>query len=141
MKKRILHIWIVLAVICIASVTIESVRALSLPAENSRLEEVNVEISDCDDCGRGWQENRGCPTGNTFVESNQSQRVGSSRLPRLSSNNGGSSGRDLYLQKTQDKYNLLNFASLLLCYERSRSHSEAESPRLYYVIALRRILC
>ena len=140
MKKRFLHIWIVWAVICIASVAFESVRALTLPAENNR-NEASVEISDCDECGRGWHEDRGCPMGNSFVESSHSQRVGSSRTPRLSTNNGGSSGRDLYLQKTQDKYNLLNFASLLLCYERSRSLSEVVSPRLYYVIALRQILC
>ncbi len=138
MKRRLLYFWIVVAIVCIVSVTNESVRAQGMPIKGAQ-HEVNVEA--CNRCDRGCDETKRHPTGNACIESSQSQRIGSSRNPRLSSNNGGSSGKELYLPKTHDKYNLLNFASLLLCYDSSRSHLEAESPRLYYVIALRRIIC
>lgn len=138
MKKRLLSFWIVLAIVCIVSVTNESVRAQSMLVKDAQ-HEVNVEAYNKRD--RGCNETKQRTAENTFIESNHTQRIVSSRNPRLSSNNGGSSGKEFYLQKSNHKYNLLNIASLLLCYDRSGSHIEAMSPRLYYVIALRRIIC
>ncbi len=138
MKKSLLNFWIVVAIVCIVSVTNESVRAQCVPLQNTQ-REVNVEAYNR--CDRGCNETKRYPAENAFNESNHSQRVGSSRTLRLSSSNGGGSGKELYLHKINYKYNLLNIASLLQGNDGSLSHLEAESPRLYYVIALRRIIC
>ena len=138
MKRSLLHIWIVVTIICAVSVALESVRAQAIPATIPKQGE-NIEAND--KLYGEWSGNKERPIENTVLASNHAQRIGVSRTPRPSSNNGGNSGRNFYLQKANNKYNLLKFAAQLPGHDFSWTHWEAVSPRLYYVIALRRILC
>jgi hypothetical protein len=76
MKKRLLSFWIVLAIVCIVSVTNESVRAQSFLVKDAQ-HEVNVESYNKRDMGCNETKQRAAE--NTFIESNHTNK---SYLPK-----------------------------------------------------------
>ena len=76
-----------------------------------------------------------------LLRSQPQQRVGSSRSSRVMPTHGGKPGRNIGGWNNHHSYNPLNFTHLAQSELTTRSAEGVASPRLYYVIALRRILC
>ena len=70
-----------------------------------------------------------------------SHRVASSRPTRLLPTHGGRPGHHHARWSTNGLFNLYKYQSCLQCYSSVSLHRISSSPRLYYVIALRRLLC
>ena len=90
---------------------------------------------------RYMMQERQMPLAGTVITAKTGQRVGSSRPVRLHSSNGGKSGRSFAHWTDSDSFQLSKFLALLLRRTDCRLRAGAASPRSYYVIALRRILC
>lgn len=80
------------------------------------------------------------PAGAVFSDKT-GERLGSSRLVRLISTNGSKPGRTLGRWTSSNSFHLSNLYALLLRRSEIGLQAWAASPRFYYVIALRRILC
>lgn len=81
------------------------------------------------------------PPAGVVVSAKNSHRIGSSRSIRLMPSHGGKPGRSLGHWASDHSSYLSNLSCLLLHQASFRSQTWAASPRYYYVIALRRILC
>lgn len=77
----------------------------------------------------------------SFLRSMSSPRVGSSRPSRLLPNQGGKPTHHSGRWVNKKWSNFSNGFILLLCKSLNASRTTAASQRLYYVIALRRLLC
>lgn len=137
MKNHLSRFYVIVVVFCSVSVSFEGARAENIPDANHQQGD---NIKTCDGWDRGWMEERQQPIDGSITESSQPSRVGTLRSSRVLPTNGGNTGRNNSLN-SNFQFNLFKFASLLLCYEKSCLRLEVVSPRLYYVIALRRILC
>lgn len=76
-----------------------------------------------------------------FRSAPSSHRVVSNRPTRLLSTHGGKLGKSHCRWAAGDVYKPFKIATLQLCRDLSRRYTVAASPRLLYVIALRRLLC
>lgn len=81
------------------------------------------------------------PPAGVIVSAKNSHRIGSSRSVRLMPSHGGKPGRSLGHCSSGYSSYLSNLSCLLLHKAFSRLQMWAASPRYYYVIALRRLLC
>ena len=79
------------------------------------------------------------PINSIFVQSEPSQRIGSSRPTRILPTHGSKPGR--YIGNVHHSSHHLKYTSLQRSYNGFTLGIVAASPRYYYVIALRRILC
>lgn len=70
-----------------------------------------------------------------------SHRVASSRPTRLLPTHGGRPGQHHGRWSADGLFNLYKYQSCWQCYSFVSLHRISSSPRLYYVIALRRLLC
>lgn len=84
---------------------------------------------------------RQMPLAGAVITAKTGQRVGSSRPVRLHPTNGGKPGRMLGRWTADESYQLSKYFALLLHRMDCGLRIGAASPRYYYVIALRRILC
>lgn len=137
MKRILSHVWFLIALIYVFPVALSSVRAHDVPTNHHRVETIDA----CEGSSQGLMEERQQPLGEAVLRSNLPQRLGMSRPPRVHPSQGGNSARHLSLNLSNYSFNQIKNASLLLCNDLSCLDIEAMSPRLYYVIALRRILC
>ena len=90
---------------------------------------------------KGLVAERQKPIDSPLVKSQNQQHVGSSRPSRIIPTYGGKTGKNLAHWASQHLDNTLNIIYLPLQLTKICSGHGIASPRLYYVIALRRILC
>ena len=81
------------------------------------------------------------PYSSPLMKSQNQHRVGSSRPARVLPTHGGKPSRSSAQCNNHYSYNALNYIHLALSELRTHGAEGVASPRLYYVIALRRILC
>ncbi len=81
------------------------------------------------------------PFGEAFIKSNSPQNINASRPTRLLPTHGGKPGKTFGQGTYCNPSNLLKYFSLCKFIWFCKTYIGAAPPRLYYVIALRRILC
>ncbi|MBR4925487.1 MAG: hypothetical protein IKZ61_07020 [Prevotella sp.] len=81
------------------------------------------------------------PVGSSFCSSLPSHRVASHRTVRLLPSNGGKPSNKSGKWATVSLSKLQNYLPTCICHFLSGARMGFASPRHYYVIALRRILC
>ena len=136
MKRFLLRLWLLALLLCAIPSPVSWAMAQGIPAYGQQREE---RIGQQDDLLRAFAEEPQPPINSLFVQSNPSQRVGSSRPTRILPTHGGKPGRNIGNVHHSSHY--YQHVSLQLCYRNSTPGAVAASPRYYYVIALRRILC
>ena len=133
-----LRIWLVAALLCGFSDSLSWVRAQGNVSHSGEREEC---FQRHDGLVRSLMEERQRPLGEVLLKSNQTQRINSSRPVRLLPTHGGKPGRNFIGCHTNHSFNLSKYALLFLRQSAIRLWAGIASPRFYYVIALRRILC
>ena len=98
-------------------------------------------ISTQDTLLRAFSESRQRLNSLVFQSSQTPQRVGSSRTVRIMPTHGSPPSRGMGRFTENTLSNLLKYACLYLQRSTTTLRSGTASPRFYYVIALRRILC
>lgn len=138
-NRFILRLWLIIAILCALPGTTSGLREHSVVRHIEPTKEKSV----YQNCGLDHHmELQGqLPSAGVVVSAKNSQRIGSSRPVRLMPTNGGKPGRTLGFWASNYSSYLSNLSCLLLHNASSRPQSWAASPRYYYVIALRRILC
>jgi len=138
MKRWLLRIWLVAALLCGFSDSLSWVRAQGSVSHSEGREEC---FQRHDGLVRSLMEERQRPLGEVLLKSNQTQRVNASRPARLLPTHGGKPGRSLFGYHTNHSFNPSKYDLLFLRQKTIRLWAGIVSPRFYYVIALRRILC
>ena len=138
MKRYLLRIGLVVTLLCGLSDSLEWVSNQEGVANKHQQEE---QITQDDGYVKNLIAERQRPFNSTLVKSQNQQRVGSSRPSRIIPTYGGKSGKNLAHWANQQLDNTLNIIYLPLQLTKICSGHGIASPRLYYVIALRRILC
>ena len=138
MKRYLLRIGLVVALLCGLSDSLEWVSNQEGVANKHQQEE---QITQDDGYVKNLIAERQRPFNSTLVKSQNQQRVGSSRPSRIIPTYGGKSGKNLAHWANQQLDNTLNIIYQPLQLIKTCSGHGIASPRLYYVIALRRILC
>ena len=90
---------------------------------------------------RYMMQERQMPLAGIVITAKNGERIGSSRPVRLNPTNGGKPSRTLARWISNKSFHLSNLHALLLRRIDCGRGVSAASPRYYYVIALRRILC
>ena len=137
-KRWLLRIWLVAALFCGFSDSLSWVRAQGSVSHSEGREEC---FQRHDGLVRSLMEERQRPLGEVLLKSNQTQRVNASRPARLLPTHGGKPGRSLFGYHANHSFNPSKYALLYLRQNTIRLWAGIASPRFYYVIALRRILC
>ena len=138
MRRWIVQIWLIAALLCGLSNSPLWVRAQDVVSRDHHQEEC---VQRYDGLTGSLMEERQQPLGESLVKSQQSQRVNSSRPARLLPTHGGKSGRGLGLGIQNNSSNQFKYFHLCRCLDIFKARTGVASPRFYYVIALRRILC
>ena len=138
MKRYLLRIGLVVTLLCGLSDSLEWVSNQEGVTNKHQQEE---QITQDDGYVKNLIAERQRPFNITLVKSQNQQRVGSSRASRIIPTYGGKSGKNLAHWANQQLDNTLNIIYLPLQLIKTCSGLGIASPRLYYVIALRRILC
>ena len=138
MKRYLLRIGLVVALLCGLSDSLEWVSNQEGVTNKHQQEE---QITQDDESFKDLIAERQRPIDSPLVKSQNQQRVGSSRPSRIIPTYGGKTGKNLALWANQHLDNTLNIIHLPLQLTKICSGHGIASPRLYYVIALRRILC
>ena len=138
MKRYLLRIGLVVTLLCGLSDSLEWVSNQDGVAKKHQQEE---QITQDDESFKDLIAERQRSIDNPLVTSQSQQRVGSSRPSRITSTYGGKSGKNLAHWANQQLDNTLNIIYQPLQLIKTCSGHGIASPRLYYVIALRRILC
>ena len=129
---------ILFALVAFCGITSISVDASVLRAGKCQKEECVVQ----DGCKDNLELGRALlPVSSAAISPRNSQRIGGSRPTRLIPTNNGRPNRILGKWMTSHSFNLSNKIHHYLRHVFLASKSGATSPRFYYVIALRRILC
>ena len=139
MNRFLLRLWLTIAFLCVLPETLPNLRKDSVIGHVKPVKEESLSQN----CGLDhYMELQGqLPPAGVLVSAKNSHRIGSSRSVRLMPSHGGKPGRSLGHWASNYSSYLSNLSCLLLHNASSRSQSWAASPRYYYVIALRRILC
>lgn len=139
MNRFILRLCLTIAFLCILPRTIQSLKGEgAISHTESAKEEATYQ-----NCGliHHLELQGQLPSAGVVLTAKNSHRIGSSRPVRLMPSHGGKPGRSLgYWASNYSSY-LSNLSCLHLSKAAFRSQTWAASPRYYYVIALRRILC
>ena len=138
MKRYLLRIGLVVTLLCGLSDSLEWVSNQEGVTNKHQQEE---QITQDDGYIKNLLAERQRPFNSTLVKSQNQQRVGSSRPSRIIPNYGGKSGKNFAHWANQQLDNTLNIIYQPLQLIKTCSGHGIASPRLYYVIALRRILC
>ena len=138
-NRFILRLWLTITFLCVLPETIPGLRGDSSIGHVKPAKEESI----CQNCGLNHHmELQGqLPPAGVVVSAKNSHRIGSSRSVRLMPSHGGKPGRSLGHWTSDYSSYFSNLSSLLLHNASSRPQMWAASPRYYYVIALRRILC
>ena len=138
MKRYLLRIGLVVTLLCGLSDSLEWVSNQEGVGKKHQQEE---KITQDNGYVKGLVAESQKPIDSPLVKSQNQQRVGSSRPSRIIPTYGGKSGKNLAHWANQHFDNTLNIIYLPLQLKNICSGHGIASPRLYYVIALRRILC
>ena len=138
MRRWIVQIWLIAALLCGFSNSPFWVRAQGVVSRGHQQEEC---VQRYDGLTGSLMEERQQPLGESLVKSQQSQRVNSSRPARLLPTHGGKPGRGLAQGIHNNSSNLFKYLFLCRGLDIYKARTGVASPRFYYVIALRRILC
>ena len=135
---RLIRIWLIAIMLCCLPITDFGVQVQA----GVRGESIKKEcVTRHDGLQRHTMQERQMPLAGAVITAKTGQRVGSSRPVRLHSSNGGKPGRMLGRWTAGESYQLSKYFSLLLHRMDCGLRVGAASPRYYYVIALRRLLC
>ena len=135
---KLICVWLIVLLLCCLPVTDFSAQART----DVRGESITKEcVTRHDGLQRYTMQERQMPLAGAVITAKTGQRVGSSRPVRLQPTNGGKPGRMLGRWTADESYKLSKFFALLLHRMDCGLRIGAASPRHYYVIALRRILC
>ena len=127
---RLFRLWLMMLLLC------------GLPATNySVLAQAEESFSQSDGLHRHMMLEQKKMLAGFVITAKNGERIGSSRPVRLIPTHGGKPGRMLARLTSSGAVYLSNLHALLLCLSAGNKRAWAASPRLYYVIALRRILC
>ena len=139
MKKHLFRILLTVALLCGPLGSGTRVRAFAVTRNDQQKSEEQMKQNDRRQ--RFADEVPLCPMGAALRSMPSSHRVASSRSARLLPTFGGKPGQQNGHGAANGLSNLLKHVFLQLCRDARRPRIDAASPRLYYVIALRRILC
>ena len=136
MNSFLIRLFLVVALLCNILGSGMGVRA-QVHSNNRANDEEQIRQSD------GWvkqvaEEPQG-PIESVLRSASSSHRVASSRPTRLLPTHGGKPGQHHWV--ASGLFNLFKYAHLQLCRDFDCRRVVAAPPRLYYVIALRRLLC
>ena len=135
---RLIRLWLIALLLSCLPVTIFGAQACMKVCVESIKKEC---VTRRDGPQRHTMQERQMPLAGAVITAKTGQRVGSSRPVRLLPTNGGKPGRMLGRWTADESYQHSKFFALLLHRMNCGLRIGAASPRYYYVIALRRILC
>lgn len=138
MNKLLRHLIVIIALLCGLLGSGIRVKVQEV-ATNQVVGEVRSMRPDRQD--RLWGEEPQSPLSDSMRKPPSSHRIVSTRTSRLLPTQGGKSGHSSDRWANGHSSNLLNHLPSLLCQSPLWLGIVAPSPRLYYVIALRRLLC
>jgi len=137
-SRRLIRVWLIVLLLCCLPITNFGLQAQS----GVRIESIKKEcVTRHDVLQHHTMQERQMPLAGAEITAKTGQRVGSSRPVRLHPSNGGKPGRILGRWTADESYHLSKYYALLLHRMDCGLRDGAASPRHYYVIALRRILC
>ena len=138
MNRFLFRLWLIIACLCVLPDTSPGLREDSSVGSYEPVKKESIRQN----CGLDHHmELQGqLPPAGVVVSAKNSHRIGGSRPVRLMPSHGGKPGRSLGHWASYSYY-LSNLSCLLLHKASFWSQMWAASPRYYYVIALRRILC
>lgn len=138
MKRWGLRIWFLAVLICSFSCSLSWVRAEGLVLQGDEHKEY---IKQHDGLVNLLTEKRQQPFGEALIKSESPQNVNASRSTRLLPTHGGKPGKSIGNGSHSNSSNTLKRFHLCKFVGTSQTRMGVASPRSYYVIALRRILC
>jgi len=137
-SNRLFRLWLAVLLLCGLPVTDFGAQR----QVGARGESINEEcVTRYDGLHRYLMQERQTPLAATVITAKNGERIGSSRPVRLSPTHGGKPSRTLWRWVSHKSFHLSNLHALLLRRIDYGRGVSAASPRFYYVIALRRILC
>ena len=137
-SRRLIRVWLIVLLLCSLPITDFGAQARS----EVRGESIKKEcVTRHDGLQRHTMQERQMPLAGAVITAKTGQRVGSSRPVRLHPSNGGKPSRMLGRRTADESYQLSKYFVLLLHRMECGLRVGAASPRHYYIIALRRILC
>lgn len=137
-SNRLFHLWLAVLLLCCLPITDFGAQR----QEGVRRESISEEcVTKYDGLHRYMMQERQMPLAATVITAKNGERIGSSRPVRLSPTHGGKPSRTLWRWISNKSLHLSNLHALLLRRIDCGRGVSAASPRYYYVIALRRILC
>ena len=139
MYRYLLRLWLIAALMCGGANSFGWVGAQERASDSKKQKE--EQVSAYDGLVKGAMEEPEGQYSSPQLRSQPQQRVGSSRSLRVMPTHGGKPGRNLGGWNNHYSYNPQNFIHLALSELSAQGAEGVASPRLYYVIALRRILC
>ena len=137
-KRFLLRLWLIAALLCGGADSFGWVRAQKHAVDKHQKDE---QITQNDGQVKNVMEEPEAPYSSPLMKSQNQHRVGSSRPARVLPTHGGKPSRSLDQCNNHYSYNSLNYIHLALTELSVHGAEGVASPRLYYVIALRRILC
>ena len=138
MNKYLLRLWLIAALLCGGADSFGWVRTQKYAVDKHQKDE---QITTNDGLVKGVMEEPEGQYSSPLLRSQPQQRVGSSRSSRVIPTHGGKPGRNIGTWNNHYSYSPFNYIHLALSEFETRGAEGVASPRLYYVIALRRILC
>ena len=139
MNRFLIRLFLIATLLCNFLGSVDGVMAKSL-AEKGR-QENKEQIKQSDGYVKDVAEEPRCPVEVVFRSASSSSRLASSRPPRLLPTHGGKPGK-FYGQWAADGLsNLYKHLLLQKCWSHILLRTSVAPPRLYYVIALGRLLC
>lgn len=137
-SNRLFRLWLAVMLLCCLPVTDFRAQAQTDMHGESLKKEC---LTKHDGLGRHIMQERQMPLAGTVISAKTGQRVGSSRPVRLHPSNGGKPVRSLVHWTDGDSIQHSKHLAQLLHRMDCGLRTRAASPRFYYVLALRRLLC
>ncbi len=137
-NNRLFRLWLAVLLLCSLPVTDFGAQRQEGVCGESISKEC---VTKHDRLHRYLMQERQMPLAATVITAKNGERIGSSRPVRQNPTNGGKSNRTLWRWISNKSFHLSNLYALLLRRIDCGRGVSAASPRFYYVIALRRILC
>ena len=137
-RGSLIRVWLIALLLCCLPITDFGVQVEAGVCGEPIKKEC---VTRYDGLQRYTMQERQMPLAGAVLTAKTGQRVGSSRPVRMHPSNGGKPGRILGRWTADESYQLSKYFALLLNRMDCGLRVGAASPRHYYVIALRRILC
>ena len=138
MKNHLFRLWILATMLC--GLPISNVWGKAQDAVCQKTAEEAHVLRNDENCCTMAQSKEQAQT-DAFLNTKRLQHIGSSRSIRLLPTNSGKPGRPSGRGNSKEPFHFSKFHALLLYCMAYEQRIWAASPRFYYVIRLRRILC